>query len=211
MEADSPLKQPIINIKCLRLWKMRVDGDKHTRTSAAALTHTSGPRRRPRRCRQTETASMYQIITSNKAPRRDEFRGIFEKCFQRFLTKKQSLKVELISYFKIIMLVFCWWSHVEKRQSQKKVKNTRRIKMQSGTEISLTFVLIVRPGGLNVLHVFSSASECKAEKLKRPIPQWQLHGACHGASVPAWPLHPHTEPTFCKIFCPTLNNSVCSH
>lgn len=191
-------------------------GDKHTRTSAAELTHTSGPRRRPRRRRQTETASINQIITSNKAPRRDEFRGIFEKCFQRFLTEKQSLKAELISNFKIIMLIFCRWSHVEKRQSQKKspsgkVKNARRRKMSSGREISLTFVLTVSPGGLNVLHVFSSASECKAEKLKRPIPQWQLHGACHGASVPAWPLHPHSEPTFCKIFCPTLNNSVCSH
>lgn len=59
----------------------------------------------------------------------------------------------------------------KKKGPSSEVKNARRRKMESATEISLTFVLVVSPGGLNVLHVFSSASECKAEKLKRPIPQ----------------------------------------
>lgn len=171
MEADSPLKQPIINIKCLRLWKMRVDGDKHTRTSAAELTHTSGPRRRPRTCRQTETASINQIITFNKAPRRDEFRGIFEKCFQRFLTEKQSLKDELISNFKI-MLIFCGWSHVEKRQSQKKKVQAAKSRMHEEEKCKVQQKLASRLSSLSVQEAWMCYM-CLAQLASVKLKNWR--------------------------------------
>lgn len=140
---------------------MRVDGDKHTWTSAAELTDTSAPPRRPRRRRQTETAAINQIITYSKAMTWRQrcrsaliFRGIFEKCFLIFaeisIGKRPQFKSRILTNFQFLILFFwlCWWNllkrddnkkipHVEVKHAGRRRTSSKHLKMSSQLKMPL--------------------------------------------------------------------------